>query len=365
MKLEETSMQEKEKETPRPELGPGEPAEGPRGPASASRFALVLMVTLLVYWSWSSIMDNQEGGPRVTYTTFLALVEAGSVERVTLQDQHVQGDLRRSTVVQAASGETVETSEFQTNLPAVEDPDLLPLLQEREVELDVLEPAESSWWATVLLSILPLFLIFGIWIYLMQRMRGGGQGLLSIGRSGARLYDPGKEDTTFDDVAGAHSAKQELGEIIEFLQTPERFRRLGAEIPKGVLLVGPPGTGKTLLARAVAGEADVPFFSITGADFMEMFVGVGPKRVRDLFQSAKEAAPSIIFIDELDAIGGRRGAGVWVGGTDERERTLNQLLSEMSGFEASENVIVMAATNRPYIPMRRYFVPAASIGASP
>jgi cell division protease FtsH len=196
---------------------------------------------------------------------------------------------------------------------------------------------------------LPLLFLLAVWMFVLRRMRAGGEGLLSIGRSGARVYDRSRERVTFEDVAGARSAKQELAEIIEFLRSSERFRRLGAEIPKGVLLVGPPGTGKTLLARAVAGEAGVPFFSITGSDFMEMFVGVGPKRVRDLFEGAKQAAPSIIFIDELDAIGGRRGAGVWVGGADERERTLNQLLSEMSGFEPSANVIVMAATNRPDI----------------
>jgi cell division protease FtsH len=308
---------------------------------------LVLTTTLIAYWLWSAAIAGQDEGARVTYTTFLTLLEAGSVERVTLQGQHVQGVLRASRTIPTAAGDTVETSRFQANLPAIEDPELLPRLREQGIEVDVLAPEESSWWLTVLASLLPLLLIVGVWMYLIRRMRGGGEGLLGIGRSGARLYDRTKERTTFDDVAGARGAKQELGEIIQFLRDSERFQRLGAEIPKGVLLVGPPGTGKTLLARAVAGEAEVAFFSITGSDFMEMFVGVGPKRVRDLFESAKAAAPSIIFIDELDAIGGRRGAGVWVGGADERERTLNQLLSEMSGFQASANVIVMAATNRP------------------
>jgi cell division protease FtsH len=322
---------------------------GPLMPRSGP-LALALMSVLMglaLYWLWSSVTAAPEGGPHVTYTTFRALVEGGSVQRVTLQGQTIRGVLRAPGALPTAAGDTVETAEFQTNLPSLEDPDLLPLFREQGIEVDVLPPVAASPWWTALYSLVPLLLLFGVWMYVVRRMRGGAQGLLSIGRSGARLYDRTKESVTFDDVAGTRGAKRELREIIEFLKSPERFRRLGAEIPKGVLLVGPPGTGKTLLARAVAGEAGVSFFSITGSDFMEMFVGVGPKRVRDLFESAKQAAPSIIFIDELDAIGGRRGAGVWVGGADERERTLNQLLSEMSGFETTANVIVMAATNRP------------------
>jgi cell division protease FtsH len=321
-----------------------------RGPSAGGLGLLFIVLALTAYWLWSSFAQMEGAGPRVTYTAFLTLVEAESVERVTLQGQNVRGQLRASRTVLTAEGDTVEADRFRASLPAVEDPELLPLLRAHGVEVDVLPASESSWLWTFLLSVLPLLVLLGVWMYVVRRMRGGGgQGLLSIGQSGARVYQKGRETTTFDDVAGARGAKQELGEIIEFLRSPERFRALGAEIPRGVLLVGPPGTGKTLLARAVAGEADVPFFSITGSDFMEMFVGVGPKRVRDLFEGAKAAAPSIIFIDELDAIGGRRGAGVWVGGADERERTLNQLLSEMSGFEPFANVIVMAATNRPDI----------------
>ena len=343
------AMQDDHEEPRAREPEGGGEAEGPGPPRLAALFALLVFMGLALYLVWGTLLDGPRGGPRVTYTTFLELVEEGAVERVTLQGPSVHGVLRTPRALPTAVGDTVETSELTTNLPAVEDSGLLDLFREREIEVDVLAPVESPGWWTTLLSFLPFLLLIAIWLFVLRRMRGGGEGLLSIGRSGARLYQRGTEQVTFDDVAGARGAKRELREIIEFLRTPEQFTRLGAEIPKGVLLVGPPGTGKTLLARAVAGEADVPFFSITGSDFMEMFVGVGPKRVRDLFEGAKQAAPSIIFIDELDAIGGRRGAGVWVGGADERERTLNQLLSEMSGFEPTANVIVLAATNRPDI----------------
>jgi len=309
----------------------------------------VMLGLVLVWIVTRSGLRTTPDVPHVTYTELLRQVEIGSVERVTLQGTSIHGVLRSPTQLPTAAGELVETSELEAELPAMGDPELLALLRRQSVEVNVIEPVPPSTWWTTLLGMLPLLALIAVWMYVIRRMRSGGEGLLSIGRSGARVYDRSRERVTFDDVAGAHSAKQELAEIIEFLRSPERFRRLGAEIPKGVLLVGPPGTGKTLLARAVAGEAEVAFFSITGSDFMEMFVGVGPKRVRDLFEGAKQSAPSIIFIDELDAIGGRRGAGVWVGGADERERTLNQLLSEMSGFEPSANVIVMAATNRPDI----------------
>jgi cell division protease FtsH len=236
---------------------------------------------------------------------------------------------------------------FITYLPSFGDEGLLEQLENQGVDIETQPERDLSWWA-ILLNLLPFLLLIGIGYVVMRRMQIQGQGIFSMGRSRAKLYDQTEEGTTFDDVAGAQGAKTELGEIIEFLKRPERFQRLGGEIPKGVLLVGPPGTGKTLLARAVAGEAAVPFFSITGSDFMEMFVGVGASRVRGMFDDAKKAAPSIIFIDELDSIGRRRGAGLG-GGHDEREQTLNQLLSELDGFEATQNVIVMAATNRPDI----------------
>jgi cell division protease FtsH len=224
---------------------------------------------------------------------------------------------------------------------------LLPLLESHGVTIDA-QPAPDSSWIGSLLYFLPVLLLIGVGYMFFSQMRNQGQQIFSVGKSRAKLYERREERTTFDDVAGAKGAKAELEEIIEYLRQPDRFESLGGETPKGVLLVGPPGTGKTLLARAVAGEADVPFFSITGSDFMEMFVGVGASRVRDLFREAKRAAPSIIFIDELDSIGRRRGAGLG-GGHDEREQTLNQLLSELDGFEPNENVIVIAATNRPDI----------------
>jgi len=329
------------------------PREVPEGkgpargrPTPGALVWLLLMTAVFGYWMWSY---GRLGAPEpvISYSNMIELVEGDAVHQVVLRGEDVRGELKAEQVLTAETGDTATATRFRSTLPPVEDPSFMQALRTHGVEIVAQPSAGSSWLVTLLGSLLPLLLLVVIWVFVLGRMRGGGQGLLAVGRSGAKLYDRSKERTTFEDVAGSRAAKQELAEIVDFLRRPERFRRLGAEIPKGVLLVGPPGTGKTLLARAVAGEADVPFFSITGSDFMEMFVGVGPKRVRDLFESAKKAAPSIIFIDELDAIGGRRGAGVWVGGADERERTLNQLLSEMSGFEPSESVIVLAATNRP------------------
>jgi cell division protease FtsH len=235
-----------------------------------------------------------------------------------------------------------------TNVPAFGDDRLLELLEKNGVRIRVEPEPEPSPLAMALISLLPWVLLIGVGYAIFRRVSSSRGDLLSIGKSKAKLYRRSKEETTFDDVAGVDQAKTELAEIIEFLGDPARFRRLGGKPPKGVLLVGPPGTGKTLLARASAGEAGVPFYSITGSDFMEMFVGVGASRVRDLFESARRNAPSIVFIDEIDSIGRRRGSGIG-GGHDEREQTLNQLLSEMDGFEPHENVIVMAATNRPDI----------------
>jgi cell division protease FtsH len=246
-----------------------------------------------------------------------------------------------------ADGNEIEVSNFVTFLPTFGDEGLFALLQQNNVEL-ITEPAQTVTWWSVLSSLLPFLLLIGIALYFLRRTQNQGENVFSMGKSRARLYNKNKERTTFGDVAGAEGTKRELTEVVDFLKNPKRFENLGGEIPKGVLLVGPPGTGKTLLARAVAGEASVPFFSITGSDFMEMFVGVGASRVRNLFEDAKKNSPSIIFIDELDSIGRRRGAGVG-GGHDEREQTLNQLLSELDGFEPNINVIVIAATNRPDI----------------
>jgi cell division protease FtsH len=269
------------------------------------------------------------------------------VVEVTVQGEEIRGILH-VPVTRIAEGDTTRMTEFVTFLPTFPDDEILDLLEANNVEVRTRPEADTSWLQIVIFGVLPLLVIGAFFLMYFRRMSGQAQSLFRVGKSKAKLYEEREEATTFDDVAGAKGAKQELEEVVKFLEDSEQFQALGAEIPKGVLLVGPPGTGKTLLARAVAGEADAPFFIITGSDFMEMFVGVGAKRVRDLFEKAKKAAPAIIFIDELDSIGRHRGAGLG-GGHDEREQTLNQLLSELDGFEPNENVIVMAATNRPDI----------------
>jgi cell division protease FtsH len=239
---------------------------------------------------------------------------------------------------------------FKTTLPPVDDPELIQLLEKHRVEVRA-EAEQMSWWASALINLLPWLLIIGLFFYasrkMQERMLGGGPGeIFGFGKSKARRFRRGSMEIGFDDVAGLENAKRDLHEIIDFLKDPERFRKLGAKIPKGILLMGPPGTGKTLLAKAVAGEADVPFYSISGSEFIEMFVGVGASRVRDMFESAKKEAPAIIFIDEIDSVGRMRGSGLG-GGHDEREQTLNQILAEMDGFEPEQTVVVLAATNRP------------------
>jgi cell division protease FtsH len=308
----------------------------------------VLLGIALLLWIWNPFGDGLGGDATdINYTTFRQQVRAGNVKQVTVTGNSIRGELIEPAEKPNGDGETVTYSEFSTYLPSFGDDELLTLLEEQGVQVDA-EPESDFSFVTLLVNFLPFVLIIGFGYLIFSRMRSQGQSLFSVGGSRAKLYDRGKEHTTFEDVAGAQGAKTELREIIQFLKKPERFQRLGGQIPKGVLLVGPPGTGKTLLARAVAGEAEVPFFSITGSDFMEMFVGVGASRVRNMFDDAKKASPSIIFIDELDSIGRRRGAGLG-GGHDEREQTLNQLLSEMDGFDPNVGVIVMAATNRPDI----------------
>ena len=265
----------------------------------------------------------------VSYSDFLTMVESGSVSQVTIQGENLAG--------MSAQGP------FKTYAP--KDPELISLLRAKGVKISA-KPQEDSSWFQVFLSWVPMLLLIGVWIFFMRQMQAGGGKALSFGKSRARLMSDSQEKVTFEDVAGIDEAKDELGEIVEFLSDPKKFTRLGGRIPKGVLLVGSPGTGKTLLARAIAGEAGVPFFTISGSDFVEMFVGVGASRVRDLFNQGKKNAPCIIFIDELDAVGRHRGAGLG-GGHDEREQTLNQLLVEMDGFESNEGVILISATNRP------------------
>ena len=268
----------------------------------------------------------------IAYSTFLAHLEAGEVDRVIIVDGAIEGEFK--------NGE-----KFTTYNP--NDGKLVERLEQAGVTYTGEPPPSPPWWTTLLSTLFPIILLIGVWIFIMQQTQGGGNRVMSFGKSRARLYAPeDKAKVTFADVAGAEEAKEELAEIVEFLKEPKKFIELGARIPKGVLLVGPPGTGKTLLARAVAGEAGVPFFTISGSDFVEMFVGVGASRVRDLFDQAKRNAPCLVFIDEIDAVGRQRGAGLG-GGHDEREQTLNQLLVEMDGFGANEGVVLLAATNRP------------------
>lgn len=281
------------------------------------------------------------GPDPIDYSSFKKHLRDNHIPEVTLRGDRIEGRL-------STPGDTASTGRFLTHVPSFGDPGLLDLLEQHEVRVTTKPESESSFWV-ILLNVLPVLILVLIGLSFFQRMRTQGQGLFNIGRSRAKKYDrDASEETRFDDVAGAEGAKQELREIVSYLEDPSRFIEMGAKYPKGVLLVGPPGTGKTLLARAVAGEAGVPFLSITGSDFMEMFVGVGASRVRDMFKDARENAPSIIFIDELDSIGRRRGAGLG-GGHDEREQTLNQMLSELDGFDKAEGVIVLAATNRPDI----------------
>jgi cell division protease FtsH len=278
-------------------------------------------------------MINQPGEvPKEIYSDFLSMVEKGDVKEVQIEGEKV--------TAKDSAGKVFETIILK------EDIELMKLLREKGVRTVVVAPEKNSWFANAFISWFPLILLVGIWIFFMRQMQSGGGKALSFGKSKARLMGDKKNPTTFKDVAGADEAKEELHEIIEFLKEPQKFSKLGGKIPKGVLLIGPPGTGKTLLARAIAGEANVPFFSISGSDFVEMFVGVGASRVRDLFDQGKKNSPCIIFIDEIDAVGRHRGAGMG-GGHDEREQTLNQLLVEMDGFENNDGVILIAATNRP------------------
>lgn len=293
-------------------------------------FWVASLVLLILLWSFFPT------GPKAkefTFSEFMNQVEQKNVQEVTIQDNQAQGKLKDQT-------------SFKTTLPP-QYADLIKVLRENQVNIVVKDTSRSNWLA-ILLNWFPILLLIFFWFMFMRQMQAGGNKAMSFGKSRAKLFSPLQKKITFKDVAGVDEAKVELQEIIEFLKDPRKFQRLGGRIPKGVLLVGAPGTGKTLLARAVAGEANVPFFSISGSDFVEMFVGVGASRVRDLFDQAKKHAPCLIFIDEIDAVGRQRGAGLG-GGHDEREQTLNQLLVEMDGFDSNEGIIVIAATNRPDI----------------
>ena len=300
-------------------------------------FWLFIIMLAVLLWTLVSKSGQSAREEEPSYSEFMAQVDRGNVKEVTLYlsptSYEIEGEWREPS------------KKFRTTIFKESAPDLAKTLRDKQVLINVKEVNRADW-VTFLLNAAPLFLLVAFWIFMMRQMQAGGNKALSFGKSRARLLTAQQKKATFKDVAGTDEAKEELQEIIEFLKDPQKFQKLGGRIPKGVLLVGPPGTGKTLLARAIAGEANVPFFSISGSDFVEMFVGVGASRVRDLFEQGKKNAPCIIFIDEIDAVGRHRGAGLG-GGHDEREQTLNALLVEMDGFESNEGVILIAATNRP------------------
>lgn len=312
-------------------------------------FTLLLTAVILFFWSQFTSVN----GPKeyiISYSQFNEQLNSGNITSVTIKNLQMTGELKNETAVRlSGEKEAKQVKYFQTFLPSFQGENILSSLKEKGVVINVEPPEKMSPFMQLVIGILPWVLIIGIWILIMRRaqnIQGGPGGLFSFGQSKAKLHNVAKSQVTFKDVAGMENSKKELEETIEFLKNPQKFRKLGAKVPKGVLLIGPPGTGKTLLARAVAGEAGVPFYSISASEFIEMFVGVGASRVRDMFKQAKTNPPSIIFIDEIDAVGRTRGAG-FGGGHDEREQTLNQLLSELDGFEPHEEVIVIAATNRP------------------
>jgi len=295
---------------------------------------LWLVIAVVLMSVFNNFGSRQATSTPLNYSQFYAKLKQGQVEKVLIEGRTIQG-------------ETKNNEKFITYVPETDNRSLVGDLLSHGVTVTGKAPEETSIWLQIFISWFPMVLLVGVWIYLMRQMQGGGgRGALGFGKSKARMLTEEQNKTTFADVAGVEEAKEEVGELVEFLRDPSKFQKLGGRIPKGVLLTGAPGTGKTLLAKAIAGEAKVPFFSISGSDFVEMFVGVGASRVRDMFEQAKKHSPCIIFIDEIDAVGRQRGAGLG-GGHDEREQTLNQLLVEMDGFEGTEGVIVIAATNRP------------------
>jgi cell division protease FtsH len=323
-------------------------------------FLVVWMFLIFLFRGFAPMPSTKE----IPYTVFKNQVGAGKVAQITFKGNRLNGKYRQessteeqkqpeneNSFFQIFQGKESKPIYFQTTKPALQDPELLPLLEKNDVVIRA-EVQERSWFWTLIITLLPWLLIFGLFFYaskkMQERMIGGGRGggIFGFAKSRAKLFDKKSSEVRYDDVAGLDNAKKELNEIVAYLRDPSRFQKLGGELPKGILLVGPPGVGKTLMAQATAGEADVPFYSISGSEFIEMFVGVGASRVRDMFKKAKKDAPTIIFIDELDSIGRVRGTGLG-GGHDEREQTLNQILAEMDGFSAHESVVVLAATNRP------------------
>ncbi|MGD0144322.1 MAG: ATP-dependent metallopeptidase FtsH/Yme1/Tma family protein, partial [Rhizomicrobium sp.] len=295
--------------------------------------ALWILIALLLVFLFNMFQNTgaHQNPSNITFTQFNQQVVQGQVAKVTIQDKQIKGELTNGQA-------------FSTYMP--DDPTLVPRLMEHNVNISAAPPDDGINLMSIFINWFPMLLLIAVWVFFLRQMQAGGGKAMGFGKSRAKLLTERTGRVTFEDVAGVDEAKDELKEIVDFLRDPQKFQRLGGRIPKGVLLVGPPGTGKTLLARAIAGEANVPFFTISGSDFVEMFVGVGASRVRDMFEQAKKNAPCIVFIDEIDAVGRHRGAGLG-GGNDEREQTLNQLLVEMDGFEANEGVILIAATNRP------------------
>ncbi len=309
------------------------------------RYVAWLLVIIFFTWYWLGLTDSNI--QTLSYSEFKAEIVADRIDWVELLGDRVSGEFRQPRRSIDGRDETL-TTRFQTTLPPVQDPGLIPLLEQHEVEIRAVS-GEAHWLAKALIGVVPWILIIGLFWYAtfqMQKRLGGSGGLFDFAKSRAKRFRQADSDVSFDNVAGLENAKRDLREIVGYLKNPQHYRKLGAKIPKGILLMGPPGTGKTLLAKAVAGEANVPFFSISGSEFIEMFVGVGASRVRDMFESARKEAPAIIFIDEIDSVGRARGTGLG-GGHDEREQTLNQILGEMDGFDPHEAVVVLAATNRP------------------
>jgi cell division protease FtsH len=321
-----------------------------KSPQWRAGIAAGLAIVLLLFWT-SYFAGKGPTRQVISYSQFLEHLDSGTIEAVSIRGLEVDGSFKQEVNIYVSRQKRdIPVKDFKTFLPSFQGEDLIARLQGKAIRITVLPEEDTSLFTQFLVGILPWVLIIGLWIFIMKRaqkqIQGGPGGLFTFGASKAKLFDVKKSLITFKDVAGLDNAKKELNETITFLKDPSRFLNIGAKVPKGVLLVGPPGTGKTLIARATAGEAGVPFYSISASEFIEMFVGVGASRVRDMFKKAKETHPSIIFIDEIDSVGRTRGTGLG-GGHDEREQTLNQLLSEMDGFNPHEEVIVMAATNRP------------------
>ncbi len=314
-------------------------------PTKMKTVALYALLLILLLTAFTNVTSTRKVN-RLNYSEFLSILQGEDttrkILRVKINEREITGRIQKQVTLGSSS--EAPTSDFLTVTP--DDPGLMEIIRKSGIIVEAEPPAQMSWWLNLLINWFPFILLIGAWLYILQKMQGGGAKALSFGKSRARMVDPTEKRVLFKDVAGVNEAKEDLLEVVEFLRDPTKFTSLGAKIPRGVLLFGPPGTGKTLLARAVAGEANVPFFNISGSEFVEMFVGVGASRVRDLFEQARKNAPCIIFMDEIDAVGRQRGAGLG-GGHDEREQTLNQLLVEMDGFDNTKGIILVAATNRP------------------